>query len=221
MNKLAVFDLDGTLADTLADLAGAVNHALSSHGLLAYPVDDYRRFVGNGVDNLIRTTMADHYTPALAEDVKAAFTAYYAQHYLDATAAYPGIGEMLSRLQADGVLTAVISNKPHAYVPDILRALYPGHPFAYAWGQQQDIARKPAPDALERLLSLCGVDRSEALYVGDSDVDVVFAHAAGVRCCGVSWGFRGAGELRDAGADTIVHTAEELYHAIRGQDEQA
>lgn len=221
MYKLIVFDLDGTLADTLADLAGAVNHALAVRSLPVYPVEDYRHFVGNGVDNLIRSTMADRYTPSLAAEVKADFNAYYAAHYLDHTTAYPGVAEVLSRLSDDGVMTAVISNKPDAFVPDILSSLYPAHRFSHAWGQREGVARKPAPDALLQVISLCGVAPDEVLYVGDSDVDVHFAHAAGVRVCGVGWGFRGVDELRAAGADRIVRTAEQLYDVTRGRDESA
>ena len=214
MIKLVAFDLDGTIADTLADLAASVNYALSRQGLKTYPTEDYRRFVGNGVDNLIRVTMADGYTPEGAVQVKADFQSYYTGHCLDYTAVYDGVGELLSRLERDGIMTAVISNKPDRFVPEILSALYPDHRFAYAWGQRQEFARKPDPQALNELIKLCGVDESEVLYVGDSNVDVVFAHNAGVKVCGVSWGFRGAQELREAGADCIVNSTEELYQYI-------
>lgn len=214
MIRLTVFDLDGTVADTLADLAHAVNYALMSQGLPTYPVDDYRHFVGNGVDKLIRDTMGGAYTPEGAERAKEDFRAYYAAHCRDLTSAYPGMPELLQRLSDDGILTAVISNKPDPFVPGILSAIYPDHTFAYAWGQQKDVARKPDPEALNRLIALCGVKKDEVLYVGDSDVDVYFAHNAGVKVCGVSWGFRGAEELKKAGADVIVDTAEELYIQI-------
>ncbi len=212
--KLVAFDLDGTVADTLADLAASVNAALTRHGLPTYPTDDYRHFVGNGVDNLIRNVLADAYEPALAAQVKADFGAYYADHSMDYTKAYPGVADLLARLSADGVMTAVISNKPDVFVPAILHALYPGHRFTYLSGQRTGIPRKPAPDALLLLLDQLCVRPDEALYVGDSDVDVAFAHAAGVRVCGVSWGFRGTEELRAAGADRIADTAEELTGVI-------
>ena len=219
MYKLIAFDLDGTLADTLADLANAMNFALGQEGLPGYPVDDYRRFVGNGIDNLVRVTMADGYTPDGAERVKAGFYAYYADHCIDFTVAYEGMGELLEKLSADGIATAVVSNKPDRFVPGILSALYPDHSFTYAWGKQDGVARKPDPEALNRLIELCGVKKSEVLYVGDSNVDVVFAHNADVKVCGVSWGFRGEAELREAGADCIVDSAKGLYEVIRGTDE--
>ena len=212
--KLIAFDLDGTVADTLADLAASVNAALAMSGLPGYPKEDYRHFVGNGVDNLVRTVLAGAYTPALAEKVKADFGAYYAAHSMDYTTDYPGIARLLSRLSADGVMTAVISNKPDAFVPAILSALYPDHRFTYLSGQREGVARKPAPDALIQLLDRLQVGADETLYVGDSDVDVAFAHGAGVKVCGVSWGFRGAEELKAAGADYLADTAEELAEVI-------
>ena len=214
MIKLVVFDLDGTLADTLKDLGTAMNAALASENLPGYPIDSYRRFVGNGIDNLVRVTMADGYTPAGAIRVKAAFQAYYTDHCKDYTAPYDGVGELLSKLEHDGIMTAVISNKPDIFVPDILQKLYPAHRFDAMWGQRDIFPRKPSPDSLNALIAQVGCDKSEVLYVGDSDVDVVFAHNAGVKVCGVSWGFRGAEELQAAGADWIVNSTEELYRVI-------
>ncbi len=214
MLKLVVFDLDGTLADTLADLANAVNFALAQQSLPTYPVDDYRHFVGNGVDNLIRVTMGSAYTPEGAERAKADFKQYYAEHCKDCTVAYDGIEALLDRLDADQTATAVISNKPNQFVPEILSALYPRHTFLSAWGQQDEFPRKPSPESLEALIEQSGYQKGETLYVGDSNVDVMFAHNAGVRVCGVSWGFRGAHELREAGADVVVNSAEELYKLI-------
>ena len=218
MIKTVVFDLDGTLANTLADLAHAMNYALEKQGLRSYPVDDYRHFVGNGIDNLVRVTMADRYTPDGAMIVKADFNAYYADHCRDFTEAYDGIAELLERLENDGIATAVISNKPDRFVPEILAALYPEHSFGCTWGQRDGIARKPDPTSLCMYLEEYGYDKSEALYVGDSNVDVVFAHNAGLKVCGVSWGFRGAEELREAGADHIVDHADELYNLIKRID---
>ena len=217
MIKLVAFDLDGTVADTLADLAASMNAALAMSGLPGYPKDAYRHFVGNGVDNLVRTAVAGAYTPALAAKVKADFSAYYAAHTMDYTAAYPGIADLLARLSTDGVMTAVISNKPDAYVPGILHTLYPEHRFTCLSGQREGIPRKPAPDALLLLLEQLNVGRDQTLYVGDSDVDVAFAHAAGVKVCGVSWGFRGADELKASGADYLADTVEELTRRIYEQ----
>lgn len=214
MIKLVIFDLDGTLADTLKDLGTAMNVALASENLPGYPTDDYRRFVGNGIDNLVKTTMADAYTPEGAARVKAAFQAYYTDHCIDYTVAYDGIDELLEKLDANKTAAAVISNKPDRFVPGILKKLYPNHHFLFAWGQREEFPRKPSPESLIRMIELSGCDKSEVLYVGDSNVDVVFAHNAGVKVCGVGWGFRGAQELKEAGADFIVNSAEELYFRI-------
>ena len=214
MLKLAAFDLDGTVADTLADLASAVNYALSRQSLDSYPVDDYRRFVGNGIDNLMKTVLGEHDSPETVQAMKADFYTYYADHSLDATKAYPGMAELLAELERRGIMTAVISNKPDAFVPRILQTLYSDHRFTLAWGQQAGIPRKPAPDALLKAMEHCGVDRGEALYIGDSNVDVQFAHNAGVKVCGVSWGFRGRRELEDAGADDIADSVQELKEMI-------
>ncbi len=218
--KLIVFDLDGTLADTLKDLGTAMNTALSREGLPGYSMEEYRHLVGNGIDRLVRDTMADAYTPEGAMRVKAAFQAYYADHCRDYTVAYDGIAALLDRLDADQTATAVISNKPNQFVPEILSALYPHHTFLGAWGQRDEFPRKPSPESLEAMIAQNGFQKSDTLYVGDSNVDVMFAHNAGVMVCGVSWGFRGAEELREAGADFIVNSAEELYNLIHKKDNQ-
>lgn len=214
MIKLVVFDLDGTVADTLEDLAVSVNHALSDQGLPTYPVDDYRHFVGNGADNLIRTVLADRYTDERFDAVKSRFQTYYAAHSRDCTKAYPGVAQLLGELRRRGIRTAVISNKPDAFVPGILSALYPEHHFDLVWGQQERFPRKPAPDALTAAIAALGADREHTLYVGDSDVDVAFAHAAGVSVCGVEWGFRGREELTRAGADEMAADADALLSII-------
>ena len=214
MINCVIFDLDGTVADTLEDLANAVNFALSESGLGTYPTEDYRYFVGSGVDHLIKTALKEHYSVDLAEKTKRLFRDYYAGHCLDCTRAYAGMEELLCRLSDDGVTTAVISNKPDRFVPEILRALYPCHRFALTWGQQEKIPRKPAPDALIKAMALLGAKAEEVLYVGDSNVDVRFAHNAGVKVCGVEWGFRTKEELMTEGADCIAATPAELYQVI-------
>ena len=158
--------------------------------------------------------LKSNFTPALADEVKADFSSYYAGHSMDFTRDYDGMADLLARLSSDGIMTAVISNKPDAFVPRILGALYPDHRFTYMSGQRAGVPRKPAPDALIALLDELGLDADDILYVGDSDVDVVFAHGAGVKVCGVSWGFRGRGELEAAGADMIADTVGELCEVI-------
>lgn len=217
MTRFVCFDLDGTVADTLEDLANAVNFALGESHLAPHPTEDYRYFVGNGVDHLIRTALGEHFSPELADKTKRLFREYYADHCLDCTRDYAGMSELLDRLFEDGVTTAVISNKPDRFVPGILSALYPEHHFAFAWGQKEGIPRKPAPDALFLAMERLSASKEEVLYVGDSNVDVRFAHNAGVKVCGVEWGFRTGEELLSEGADYLAAAPNELYHIIRNQ----
>lgn len=217
MYSLVVFDLDGTLCNTLSDLANAVNAALISEGLPAHPESSYNQFVGNGVNNLIKSALGDKKDDkALFLKVKAYFDFYYPQHLCDYTASYAGIGELLGELSKRGIKTAVHSNKPHIYIDTILRTLYPEHQFSIAWGQQDRFERKPSPQALDAMISELGVDKESVLYVGDSDVDVYTAHNAGIKVCGVEWGFRGKDELISVGADYIAKDANELLDIIVG-----
>ena len=217
MYKLVVFDLDGTLAETLEDLAHTMNAALESENLPTHPTESYRKFVGNGISNLVKQVVMDKSDDEeLCERVKAYFDNYYPQHLCDFTKAYDGMGELLKELSAMSVKTAVHSNKPHVFVPQILETLYPEHEFEIAWGHKDCNERKPSPQALEKMMNQLGVSKEETLYVGDSDVDVFTAHNAGVKVCGVEWGFRGKEELVSAGADFIAKDAENLLYIIKG-----
>lgn len=217
MYKLVVFDLDGTLANTLCDLANAVNKALLSENLPTHPTHSYNQFVGNGVNNLIKLALMDKADDkALFDRVKAYFDSYYPEHLCDYTVSYDGMSELLSTLESLDVMTAVHSNKPHIYVPQILRKLYPEHSFDIAWGQQECFERKPSAQALVEMMHRLGADSTNTLYVGDSDVDVITAHNAEVEVCGVEWGFRGKAELVTAGADYTAKDARELLSIIKG-----
>lgn len=217
MFKLVVFDLDGTLANTLMDLANAINSALNHFKLPTYELEKYNKFVGNGIDNLITQVLGDKADDkVLHSDIRRYFDEYYPQHICDFTVPYDGMQQLLSKLAQSGVMTAVHSNKPHVYVPTILKKLYPDHEFKFVSGQQSCFERKPSPQALLYMMHELSVDPKDVLYVGDSDVDVITAHNAGVMVCGVSWGFRGAEELRSVGADFIVDNTDELYNIIIG-----
>ncbi len=217
MYKLVVFDLDGTLCDTLSDLCVAVNYALESEGLPTHPLESYNKFVGNGINNLIKQVLVDKGDDdELCKKVKAHFDEYYPLHLCDNTKAYVGIAELLSELSKLNIKSAVHSNKPHAYVPQILDRLFENHSFEIAWGKRECFERKPSPQALLNMMNILDVDNSQVLYVGDSDVDVMTAHNAGVKVCGVEWGFRGKAELLEAGADYIAKDADELLGIIKG-----
>jgi len=217
MYRLVVFDLDGTLANTLNDLAHAVNMALKSENLPTHPVESYNRFVGNGVNILIKQALMDKGDDkALCDKVKKFFDSYYKEHLCDYTTSYDGVSQLLSELENSGIKTTVHSNKPHEYVPHILSKLYPQHSFDIVLGNCEDFERKPSPQALEFMIENLNVDKAQVLYVGDSDVDVYTAHNAGVKVCGVAWGFRGEKELKDSGADFIAYDANDLLYIIKG-----
>lgn len=217
MYKLVVFDLDGTLCDTLGDLANAVNYSLEKEGLPTHPLQSYNKFVGNGINNLIKQVLLDKGDDEeLNKSVKANFDSYYPLHLCDSTKAYDGIEALLKELRNLNIMTAVHSNKPHAYVPAILETLFKDHTFNIAWGKRDEFERKPSAQALLKMIELLGVEKDDVLYVGDSDVDVYTAHNGKVKVCGVEWGFRGKEELKSAGADFIAKDTDELLNIIKG-----
>ena len=210
MIRIAVFDLDGTLVDSLTDLALSVNKGLKEAGLPEHPVDRYNRFVGNGRAVLIRRAVGEGRAEELYEQVLRTFDREYCLHCNDNTAAYDGCAEMLRTLDENGIATAVLSHKPDEFMDKILGKLYPDCRFLEAWGQKPQYKCKPDREALHAMLSLHGIAPEDCVYIGDSDVDVLTARNAGVKMAGVSWGFRGRKELLDAGAPFVADNAEEL-----------
>ena len=208
--KAVIFDLDGTLLNTLDDLAASVNAALEKNNLPVRSVDEVRSFVGNGVRRLIECAV-----PELGENhpqfqqTYDAFVAHYAEHSRDRTRPYDGIMDALDALLAEGVKLAIVSNKIDFAVKE-LSALYFGSRMLAAIGDDPSRARKPAPDSVFAAMKVMDVTADEAVYVGDSDVDVFTAHNAGLPCLAVSWGFRSEESLRAAGADYVAHTAQEM-----------
>ena len=215
--KTAVFDLDGTLLDTLEDLMLSTNAALAAHGMPEHSLEDVRRFVGNGVALLIKRAVPAG-TPA---DVEAAvledFKCHYGAHCEDHTGPYPGIPEMLTRLREAGVALAVVSNKPDFAVQELVERRFPGT-FDAVLGENEaaGISKKPAPAMVEAALARMGRDREGMVYVGDSEVDVQTAANAGCPCLSCTWGFRTRDELVRAGATTFVDTPEELAEVLLG-----
>ena len=215
MIKIAVFDLDGTLVNSLTDLALSVNKGLKAAGLPEHPLSAYNRFVGNGRAKLIeRAIGAERLTDALFDAVISVFDREYRLHCNDNTAAYDGCAGMLEALTKNGIATAVLSNKPDEFVDRILKKVYPEHKFTEAWGQKPQYPTKPDGASLHAILSLHGVLPEECVYIGDSNVDVFTAQNAGVKMAGVSWGFRGKAELLGAGAPFVADTAGELLRYI-------
>ena len=210
--KTVIFDLDGTLLDTIGDLAAAVNFGLRSHGYPERTVDEVRRFVGNGVRNLILRSLNGVETDDFNE-VFADFKKYYSEHNAVLTVPYPGITELLRVLKEKGIGTAIVSNKYDAAVK-ALNVHYFGDLIPVAIGEKEGVSRKPAPDSVLLAMKELNADPASTVYVGDSEVDVETAKNASLPCLTVTWGFRDREILRSAGAESFFDTADELKNAI-------
>lgn len=211
--RAVIFDLDGTLVDSLGDIADAMNHALQQHGLPTHPESDYLRFVGEGVKELVRRAVPAG-REALHEPVLAAYREHYDAHLFDRTRPYPGIPGMLTSLTETGVRMAVLSNKSDGFVKRLVAKLLPGVPFGAVYGERPGMPRKPDPTAALALAAELGVVPGTCGFVGDTAVDMDTARAAGMYGVGVTWGFR-SHELEAHGARAVTTTAEELLAALR------
>ena len=211
-----VFDLDGTLLDTLQDLANSVNYALQQHGIPQHSIDDIRRFVGNGVRLLRERAVPDGAANAEFEECFADFRQHYMLHSLDTTRPYDGITEVLHELKARGCQLAVVSNKMMAATQELIRHFFPEIEVAIGEHEAEGIRKKPAPDTVFEALRQLNTDPSKlntepsAVYVGDSDVDLLTARNSGLPCISVLWGFRDREFLLQHGATTLINRPEEL-----------
>lgn len=201
--------MDGTILDTLDDLAGSLNAALERNGLPRRTRGEVRRFVGNGIRKLVERGVPAGADLSVIEKVYANFTENYHVHCADRTRPYDGIPELISSLKRNGYKTAVVSNKAD-YAVQALCARYFDGLFDLAVGEREGIRRKPAPDAIVRVLKTLGCDPGKAVYVGDSEVDIETARSAAVPCISVAWGFRNRAALLKSGASVIVSDAKEL-----------
>ena len=215
MIKIAVFDLDGTLVDSLTDLAQSVNKGLKKAGLEEKPIENFKRYVGNGREVMVKRAMGEKSNDeSLFKIAIETFNAEYAVHCNDNTKSYDGCDKMLETLAENGIKTAVLSNKPDEFVGDIVAKVYPNHTFTEAWGQKPQYKCKPDKESLTAMLDIYEITPDECIYIGDSDVDVLTAQNAGVHMAGVEWGFRGKEELMATGAPFVASTAEELTEYI-------
>ena len=205
-----IFDLDGTLLDTLHDLHAAVNHALALHDMPPRSPKEVRSFLGNGVGALLRQSVPEGTDEATLEDVLATFRPYYQAHSMDKTQPYDGIPEALRALKDRGKRMAIVSNKPDAAVQDLHRRFFAQAGIDIAVGEQTGVPRKPHPASVFAALARLGAEPSEAVYVGDSEVDLETARRAGLPCIAVAWGFRDEPQLAEAGAATIIRHPSEL-----------
>lgn len=209
--QLVIFDLDGTLLDTVADLANATNQALAQCRFPTHPTESYYKFVGNGINKLFaRALPADSRSEENIQRIRSLFIPYYNRHNADCSRPYPGIVNLLHRLQSCGIRIAVASNKYHEATEKLVHHFFPDIQFSIILGQREGIPIKPAPDIVLDILRETGVSAKQALYVGDSGVDMQTAHNARVESVGVTWGFRSEEELREYGAVHIVHSAEDI-----------
>lgn len=235
--KAAIFDMDGTVLDTLTDLRLAINYAMGQAGHKNdFTEDETRTFFGSAVHvaiqrALLREKGADagellligtegHETaPGIDEDevnrIQAIYKPYYDRICSDHTKAYPGIHEAIKRIKASKVLCAVVSNKPDEAVQKLVHDIFPGD-FDFALGEKPGTRRKPAPDMTEQSLLALGINKDEAVYIGDSEIDIMTALNSGMDEIAVTWGFRPEEYLKQTGAVTIVHNADELAKAIVG-----
>lgn len=205
-----IFDLDGTLLDTLHDLASSVNYALQTHGMPTHSFDAIRGFVGNGVRLLMERAVPDGAQNPQFEAAFATFRQHYMQHSLDTTCPYPGIAEMLHQLKQRGCRLAVVSNKMMAATQDLVRHFFPEIEVAIGEHEAEGIRKKPAPDTVFQALRQLGVGKKQAVYVGDSDVDLQTARNSGLPCISVLWGFRSRDFLLHHGATTFITHPSEL-----------
>lgn len=214
--EAVLFDLDGTLLNTLQDLCNAGNFMATKLGFPSHPLNAYRKMVGNGIPHLIRRILPAGSDEHTVEEGLSIFQEYYGQHMLDCTQPYAGIPELLARVRARGVAMAVLSNKQDEFVVKIVKDYFP-ETFRVAMGLREGVPPKPHPASVQMVLSQLGVEAKNSLYVGDSDVDMTTAANAGLEGCGVLWGFRDREELLAHGATHLAASPKDLVHLILGQ----
>ena len=216
MTKLVIFDLDGTLIDTMEDIAGACNHALQACGCPPRHLNEYNQLVGKGIFNLCRYAVPeDMRTEEMVRNVYGRFLAYYDEHICDKTEPYPGIYEMLDTLSERGINFAVASNKYQKGTETLINRLFRKYRFVSILGQREGKPIKPDPEIVHEAMEAMGdVSRDEVVYCGDSDVDMQTGINAGVRIIGVTWGFRTREELASYSPWILADKAEDIINAI-------
>jgi phosphoglycolate phosphatase len=213
MLRAVIFDMDGTTLYTLEDLSAGLNYALRKNGLPAKPMEEIRTYVGNGVHSEVEHSVPEGTSEEMIEKVYQDFLPWYNQHCNDHTRPYEGIIPLLKKLRENGMKTAIVSNKGDEAV-QILDQKYFSGLIDAGVGERADVARKPAPDTVNKVLEALQIDRSEAVYIGDSEVDLATAENAGMACIIVLWGYRDEAFLKEKGARVMVHTVKELEERL-------
>lgn len=215
--KLIIFDMDGTILDTLEDLADTLNYALKREGFPERSIEEVRDFVGNGIFRLVQLGVPEGCGEDAIGRVYASFNAYYKEHCADRTRPYEGVIKVIREVRRRGIKTAVVSNKSDFAVQDLVNVYFDGL-FDLSVGAKEGIRKKPAPDSVNAVLKALDVPREYALYVGDSDVDIETAKNAGMSCISVTWGFRDREFLLSHGAETLIDKPEELLFRMQNAE---
>lgn len=215
--KAVIFDLDGTLLDTLQDLADSGNAVLEARGFPTHSKDDYRTFIGNGMINLVRDIFPDEHRPAEGEETEIVLEEYraaYGRNWQNTTVLFPGIAELLDSLTEQQIPIGVLSNKAHDFTLKCVEAFLGDWEWSVILGARDGIPKKPDPAGAVEAAASMGVDLGNIWYLGDSDVDMFTAKNSGMHAVGVSWGFRPVEELRECGAEVILEQPGDLLNLL-------
>lgn len=216
MKKLVIFDLDGTLLNTIADLAAATNYALTQFGYPTHPTDAYRFFVGNGINKLFERALPEQErTLENVIRIRSKFVPYYNIHNADLSRPYPGIEELLNLLQQHHLQLAVASNKYQEATAKLIGQYFPAIHFTAVFGQRDNVPTKPDPQVVNEIIQMAGVSKEEVVYIGDSGVDMQTGCNAGVATIGACWGFRPKSELEEFHPDLLAEKPEDISHFLQ------
>lgn len=211
--KAVIFDLDGTLVESLPGIASALNLALQEQGRNTYPTETIRTFIGDGSRTLCQRAIPDQPSEVI-DSLEAGFKKYYAEEWKTGTLVFDGVHALFTACQEAGIRLAILSNKPHSFTVDIVRGLFPNTTFDEVMGQQEGITKKPAPDGTLLCIEKLNTSASDTVFVGDSTIDIETAKAAGTPSIAVTWGYHDQPQLIASGANAIADTMQQLTQLI-------
>lgn len=208
--KSVIFDLDGTLIDSIYDIADSFNALLKKHGLTTHSVEQYIKWVGEGAKLLVERALPENTDPAFVEQLFQEYIPYYRDHSTIKTRLFPGISEMLDSLVKNEIPISILTNKPHVQTVKIVDFYLSKWPFQFVFGQRENVPKKPAPDVALQIASRTKVKPEEVLFIGDSKTDIKTAKNANMQILGVSWGYGTIESMKEAGCEHIVNSADEI-----------